>query len=208
MRKSFLAATVVLLGVVPCIAQQSSNNDPSRLPARPERLRIDRNTGMQRDPYMPSAVMPIRPDIPGPVTSDPAAFRAWLRRKISEDLVKLDEATRELLAALDGDVDRKKAVDQARKIIKTSHNTWYNLQMRKPTRERPKLEEHPTPRSLADARTDALAVRKTLDSLAHTLIEQERSREVDALQRAETLDMLESLQVMANQICMDAKAGN
>ncbi len=139
------------------------------------------------------------------LTSNPRAYAAWIRREISEDLVDLYAATNEILAAMN-ETDRralKRVAKNPERLVKLSRNLWGNVQHRRPTRERPKEPQALSPRSLAEARTDTEAVRLLVRSVAEDLIQQYRSREIDARGIIETIEKIERLEMLGYQLRAD-----
>ena len=142
------------------------------------------------------------------LTADPRAYREWLRRKVDEDLAELYKATSDLLTLFDpaspGDAHR--AAKQADRVVKLSHDVWNNLQMRKPTRERPKRDPNAQPRALAAARADAEAARALVREIAEGVAAEQRSRAFDASRRVATLEKLERVERLGLQLKVDAEA--
>ncbi len=139
------------------------------------------------------------------LTSNPRAYAAWIRREISDDLVELYAATNELLAAMN-DTDKramKRVAKNPDRVVKLSRNLWSNVQHRRPTRERPKAPAALSPRSLAEARTDTEALRLLVRSVAEDLIEQYRSREIDARGIVVTIEKIERLEMLGYQLRAD-----
>lgn len=139
------------------------------------------------------------------LTSNPRAYAAWIRREISEDLVDLYAATNEILAAMN-EPDRralKRVAKNPDRVVKLSRSLWSNVQHRQPTRERPKAPAALSPRSLAEARTDTEALRLLVRSVAEDLIEQYRSREVDARGIVATIEKIERLEMLGYQLRAD-----
>ncbi len=139
------------------------------------------------------------------LTSNPRAYAAWIRREISEDLVELYAATNEILAAMNETDNRamKRIAKNPERLVKLSRNLWSNIQHRRPTRGRPKEPQALSPRSLAEARTDTEAVQLLVRSVAEDLIQQYRSREIDARGIIETIEKIERLEMIGYQLRAD-----
>ena len=145
------------------------------------------------------------PEVDAPLTSYPYAYQAWLRRKIASDLVQLDRVTGELVASLDPAAtgDRRAASKRAGRVVKLSHNIWSNLQMRRPTRERPTRDALAPPRGLAEARADAHVARALVEELAGQILDELRSKTVDMKRRLATLELLERIERIGLQVKLD-----
>ena len=139
------------------------------------------------------------------ITANPRAFRAWLRRKIAEDLANLHATSIELIAALDPAApgDMRKASKQADRVVKLSHSVWSNLQMRRPTRERPKRDPSARPRDLSAARADAEAARQLVREIAMAVRAEQQARDLDAGRRVSMLEQLERLERIGHQLKVD-----
>ncbi len=139
------------------------------------------------------------------LTSNHAAYRVWLRRKIDEDIAELHKITSELIKMLDpaAPADPRKTVKHAEKVVKLSHNVWNNLQMRRPTRERPKEDPAARPRGLAAARSDAETARTLVRQIAEGVATEQRAYDLDASRRVTTLERLEQLERIGLQLKID-----
>jgi hypothetical protein len=202
MCRAFLAVIAVLL-VTPPVASWGQSAPPGRsvpldtMPGRP----LSRT--MRQLP--PTEVVAVAGDT---ITANPRAFRAWLRREIAEDLADLYKASVELVSALDPAApgDMRKASKQADRVAKLSHNVWSNLQMRRPTRERPKRDPSARPRNLAEARADAEAARALVREIAEAVQAEHRARDLDAERHVSTLERLERLERIGYQLKVDVTA--
>ena len=212
MLSRMLVVAVLLASTAPCLAQSNKpvqgNNTSPRNEVAERRAAIasrERQLAYRQEQLdrMNSEAMGGE----GPRTANPAAYRAWLRQKIAQDLATLDRLTREiapLLASTDPRAARR-AEKYAGKIARLSHNTWNNLQLGRPTREDPKFVAAP-PRPLDATRADATSARQLLDEVARLLVEQDRSPSLDIERRIVTLEKLEHLEALARQIREDARA--
>jgi hypothetical protein len=181
--------------------QSTQPGQPGSVDERPA-PRLSRSAGRSA---IPRSVAPILDDT---LTANPGAYREWLRRKVDEDLAELYKATTDLVALLDPETpgDADKASKQAAKIVRLSHNIWNNLQMRKPTRERPKRDPSARPRALAASHADAVIARALVREIAEGVDTEQRSRELDAGRRVGTLERLEQLERIGLQLEVDAGA--
>ena len=199
MRLGLLAAIVALLAV-PAPAPGRQQPGPGAgipvdvMPRRPNARSIRR--------FPSTEPTPIGGDT---LTSNPRAYQAWLRRKIDEDLVSLHQVTGALVTLLGPATtgDRRPASKHADRVVKLSHNVWSNLQMRRPTRERPKRDPAARPRSLAEARADAEAAHALVRAIAAAVQADRLSRDLDAERRVSTLELLERLERIGLQLKLD-----
>ena len=182
-------------------AQSPQPGQPGRVDDRPA-PRLTRSSGRSTAPRN------MTPVVGDTLTANPVAYRRWLQRKVDEDLAELYKVTTDLIELLDpaapGDAD--KAGKQASKIVKLSHNIWNNLQMRKPTRERPKRDPSTRPRAIAASRADATTARALVREIAEGVDAEQRSRAFDAERRVGTLEQLERLERLGLQLEVDADA--
>jgi hypothetical protein len=196
MRLGLLAAIVALLAVPAPGRQQpgpGAGIPVDVMPRRPNARSIRR--------FPSTEPTPIGGDT---LTSNPRAYQAWLRRKIDEDLVSLHQVTGALVTLLGPATgDRRAASKHADRVVKLSHNIWSNLQMRRPTRERPKRDPSARPRSLDEARADAQAAHALVREIAAAVQADRLSRDLDAERRVSTLELLERLERIGLQVKLD-----
>jgi hypothetical protein len=202
MRRALLAFIAFLL-VTPPAASWGQSSPPGRsvpIEAMPNRP-LSRT--MRHVPTVDIITAPA-----DTITANPRAFRAWLRRKIAEDLANLHAVSVELVSALDPAApgDMRKASKQADRVVKLSHSIWSNLQMRRPTRERPKRDPSARPRDLASARADAEALRSLVREIAEAVLAEQRARDLDAERRVSMLERLERLERIGYQLKVDVEA--
>lgn len=141
------------------------------------------------------------------LTANPRAFRAYLRREIDKDLSKLYRRSTDLVEALAADASserRRKADDYADDLIDLSHDIWKNLQMQKPTRDRPKLDRRSAvSRPIESARADAEEARRLVREVARDILRERRSAALDAKRRVGLLDKLERIELIGRQVLVD-----
>jgi hypothetical protein len=197
---TMLTALVLVLAQAPP-PQPGQPGQPGGVDERPA-PRLSRSSGRSA---LPRGMAPVISDT---LTANPYAYREWLRRKVDEDLAELYKVTTDLVALLDpaSPGDAEKAGKQAAKVVKLSHNVWNNLQMRKPTRERPKRDPGARPRGLAASHADAEAARALVREIAEGVATEQRSRDLDAARRVGTLERLERLERIGLQLEVDADA--
>jgi hypothetical protein len=142
------------------------------------------------------------------ISQDPYAFRVWLRQNIDKQMAELYKTSGELVELLDPQTpgDARRAAKQAERVVKLSHGVWNDLQMRKPTRERPKPDPAAHPRDATAAHGDAVAARALVREIATEIAAERRSRSVDASQHVATLDKLERLERIGLQLKLDLAA--
>ncbi len=196
-----LAATAL---VAPVRAQQNppiSDIGDDDLPATNQPLRI---TPQTRKPPRPDRI------VGDTLTANPEAYRRWLRRKIIEDLVDLYDVTNSLVVELapSRQIEAKLARKQAERIVKLSHNIWSNIQMRRPTRERPQPDKSATPRTIAAAQADAITARNLVRAVARLLNEEQNSGGIDAANHVNLLEKLEQVELIGHQLRKDAIAAD
>lgn len=162
-------------------------------------------TGLAVAPERPSAALAAQNQ---PLTSNPRAYRLWIRRDTNENLAELYKVTVDLIEQLNpttsGDMHR--ASKQAEKMVKLSHNVWNNLQMRKPSRERPKRDPNAQPRGISAARSDAEEARRLIREVAEGILRERRSRELDVGGHVRTLEKLEQVERIGMQLKVDLEA--
>lgn len=139
------------------------------------------------------------------LTANPAAFRKWLKRKIIEDLVNLYDVTNSLVVELapEGQVVTRQTEKKADQIVKLSHNIWSNVQMRRPTRERPKPDRSAAARPIRRAQADAVTARDLVRQVARLLNEKDTSGGYDAQLQVDLLEKLEQVELIGHQLKLD-----
>ena len=139
------------------------------------------------------------------LTSHPRAFRAYLRREIDKDLSELYERTNELISALESDAgaDRRQMDDLGKKLVKLSHDVWRNVQMQRPTRDRPRAPRDLAPRALEAALEDAREARRLTREVARAVSAEWRSGGLDVKRRTTLLDKLERIELIGHRIRAD-----
>jgi chemotaxis protein histidine kinase CheA len=144
----------------------------------------------------------------GPLTSNPPAYRAYLRRMIREDIAKLGKLSVELVELLDPESNRDLplASKHANQIAKLSRRTWTNLQYGEATRRHAADALKPTPRSVGAARTDAERMRRLVAEVGETVHYQQRARTLDASAQVRTLEKLEQIETAARRIKIDLQS--
>ena len=141
----------------------------------------------------------------GPLTSNPPAYRAYLRRMIREDIEKLGKLSVELVELL-GPVsarDLPLASKHATQIAKLSRRAWTNLQYGEATRRHAADARKRAPRDVEAARTDAERVRRLVEEVGATVRTQQQARTLDATAQVRTLEKLEQIETTARRIKTD-----
>ena len=142
------------------------------------------------------------------ISSNPRAYRAWLREQTDKDLAGLYESTSTIASMIEkgetGNV--KRLSDEADRVIKLAHDAWSNVQLRKPSRSRPKPDPGWTPRNVPDAHDEALAARDLVREIAQGIATEQRARELDAHRRTEVLDKLEIVERFGLRLKSDINA--
>jgi hypothetical protein len=141
------------------------------------------------------------------LTSNPRAYKAYLRRQIDKDLSELYERSNELIAALESPPagDRRRVDDLAEKLVDLSRDIWNNVQMQRPTRERPKAPRDFAPRPRDVSLEDAREARRLTREVARDVSAEWRSGSLDAKRRTAMLDKLERIEMIGRRIRADVK---
>ena len=197
MHRAALAVVVALCASPVAAPGQKSIGPPEPNPARA--AASERNTAEELAETAPR-------DRDGPLTTYPRAYGSWLQRKIAADLVELDRATAELATSLHASGKRREALKLAGRVVKLSHSIWSNLQFRRPTRERPELDQGALPRDPSETRADAAAAYALVDELAGQILVELKSQTVDANRRVATLELLERIELLGHRIKLDVEA--
>src|SRR5262245_53618719 len=130
-----------------------------------------------------------------------------MRRETDKDLAEMYKSANELVRVLDpaGAGVGHDAERLADRLVKRAHDAWSNVQLRKPTRERPKPDPSWQPRERAAAHADAVAARDLIRQIATSVSKDQRSREIDASRRLELLDTLERVEKIGLRLQVDLK---
>jgi hypothetical protein len=137
-----------------------------------------------------------------PLTSNPRAYRAYLRKAIREDIAKLGEISADLVDALDPGEGRDlaSASRHADQITRLSRRAWTNLQYGEATRRNRADQAKVAARDVEAAVADAALLRRLVARVDEAVRDQQRARTLNAGEQVETLEMLEQIEGAARRI--------
>jgi hypothetical protein len=142
------------------------------------------------------------------LTQSPRAYRIYLRRQVDKKLAELHRVASELVERLDGGTSSsgRSELELAGKVLELSRDVWTDVQERKPTRKRQKLEPA-APRNRLASRADAVEARDLVREIARLVSAEWRSARIDVTRRLEILDKLERVERIGHRLRADFRSG-